>query len=119
MERERLTARNSLQIAALGVMVSAIVSLIVIFAIRFLTGGRAGSANGQQFSDTLPSATAAEAPVAPPLASGPTMQPAVGIVMPAQVPHHFTEDIVIPGFTETGQDIELQDDADGRSPEGV
>lgn len=49
----------------------------------------------------------------------PDAQPAVDTSMPAEVPHHFTEDLIVPGFTETGADVERQDDEDGRSPEGV
>lgn len=107
MERQGLTTRNSLQIAALGVLVSAIVSLGVIFTIRVLTGHRSPSSDTAEWSDGSVRGTP------------PPIQPAIGIEMPATVPHHFTEDVVLPGFTETGQDIELQDDADGRSPEGV
>ena len=119
MERERLTARNSLQIAALGVLVSALVSLIVIFAMRFMMRGRAEPATEQHPADTLPSWTGPQAVPTIPPAGGQAVQPAVDIVMPVEVPQHFTEDIVIPGFTETGQDVELQDDTSGRSPEGV
>lgn len=34
-------------------------------------------------------------------------------------PPHFTEDIIVPGFTETGEQIMEQDAEHGRSPEGV
>jgi hypothetical protein len=47
------------------------------------------------------------------------VQPAVEVEMPATVPHHFTEELIIPGFTETGADVEEQDAHNGRSPEGV
>lgn len=107
MEREGLTARNTLQIAALGVLVSAIVSLGVIFTIRLLTGGRRRSPEQEQWANGSTRGTP------------PPIQPTVDIEMPVRVPHHFSEDVVIPGFTETGQDIERQDDIDGRSPEGV
>jgi hypothetical protein len=46
-------------------------------------------------------------------------QPDVEAAMPAGVPGHFTEELVIPGFTETGADVERDDGALGRSPEGV
>jgi hypothetical protein len=107
MERERLTTKNSLQIAVLGILVSAVVSLGVIFTLRFLTGGRRRPSDGEEWSNGSTQGTP------------PPIQPAIGIEMPATIPQHFTEDVVIPGFTETGQDIELQDDIDGRSPEGV
>jgi hypothetical protein len=49
----------------------------------------------------------------------PPIQPAVDTVLSASIPHHFSEDLVIPGFTATGADIVRQDDREGRSPEGV
>lgn len=107
MEREPITTKNSLQIAALGVLVSAMVSLSIIFTLRFLAASRACS----PAMDTSSNGSTRGTP--------PPIEPAIGIEMPATVPQHFTEDVVIPGFTETGQDVELQDDIDGRSPEGV
>ncbi|HZU13725.1 MAG TPA: hypothetical protein VFB58_12870 [Chloroflexota bacterium] len=47
------------------------------------------------------------------------VEPMGDAVMAAEVPHHFSEGLVVPGFTETGADIERQDDRYGRSPEGV
>lgn len=47
------------------------------------------------------------------------IQPAIDPQMPSQVPHHFTENLLVPGFTETGQQVEEEDDTQGRSPEGV
>lgn len=35
------------------------------------------------------------------------------------VPHHFSENLIIPGFTATGEQIADQDAEEGRSPEGV
>ncbi|GAC1324373.1 MAG: hypothetical protein NVS2B16_04760 [Chloroflexota bacterium] len=52
-------------------------------------------------------------------AGGTTAQPAVGTITPAGVPHHFSEDLVIPGLTLTGQETIQQDNVLGRSPEGV
>jgi hypothetical protein len=43
----------------------------------------------------------------------------VNTVAPAEIPQHFSEDLVVPGFTETGAEIVKQDREEGRSPEGV
>jgi hypothetical protein len=47
------------------------------------------------------------------------LQPAVDRAMQAEVPDHFSEELIVPGFTATGADIERQDETLGRSPEGV
>lgn len=46
-------------------------------------------------------------------------QPDVDMAMPATIPSHFTEELILPRFTETGADVERDDDTWGRSPEGV
>jgi hypothetical protein len=46
-------------------------------------------------------------------------QPEIDTAMPDVVPSHFSENLVIPGFTETGAQVEQDDDTQGRSPEGV
>ncbi len=46
-------------------------------------------------------------------------QPEVDLAMPSSVPTHFTEELILPSFTETGADVERDDDTWGRSPEGV
>jgi hypothetical protein len=46
-------------------------------------------------------------------------QPAVPVNTGASFPNHFSEDIVVPGLTYTGADVQAQDERDGRSPEGV
>lgn len=51
--------------------------------------------------------------------STPPIEPAIDTFMPATLPQHFTEDLILPGLTETGQDVERQDDMFGRSPEGA
>lgn len=38
---------------------------------------------------------------------------------PAATPHHFSETLVVPGFTETGEEIAEQDAVFGQAPEGV
>lgn len=47
------------------------------------------------------------------------VEPMGDAVMPAHIPNHFSEGIVVPGFTETGADVVRDDDNYGRSPEGV
>lgn len=47
------------------------------------------------------------------------IQPSVATSTSSEVPHHFTEDIVVPDKTFTGLEIVEQDDQIGRSPEGV
>lgn len=46
-------------------------------------------------------------------------QPEADMAMPTTVPSHFTEELILPSFTETGADVERDDDTWGRSPEGV
>ena len=44
------------------------------------------------------------------------IQPAVNTAAPAQMPHHFSEDLLVPGLTHSGTEIAQQE---GRNPEGV
>jgi hypothetical protein len=44
---------------------------------------------------------------------------APGAAAPSGVPNHFSEDLTIPGFTATGEQIAEQDANEGHSPEGV
>jgi len=46
-------------------------------------------------------------------------QPAVNTIAPAQMPDHFTENLLVPGITHPGSEIAQHDDSEGRSPEGV
>jgi hypothetical protein len=48
-----------------------------------------------------------------------TVQPAVETEMDSTLPHHFSEDLIIPGFIQTGVEVEQRDAESGRSPEGV
>lgn len=106
MNRQDLTTPKPYQLAGLAglaLMASALVAIGVLYAVR----RRAGS----------PTSTTAEGGEQP--SSRVPIQPAVETVAPAEVPHHFSESLVVPGFTETGMDIERRDDSDGRSPGGV
>lgn len=104
--RIRLARLNSLQIAGLAVLTSTLAALSVLFAVRL--------AMGRHRPVTADVATAMPESTAPD-----TVQPAVDSEMEARLPHHFTEDLIIPGFTETGQDVLRDDETAGRSPEGV
>lgn len=52
-------------------------------------------------------------------ADEPFAQPAVDTTVSAKTPRHFSEELVVPGVTQTGLDIEHEDMLQGRSPEGV
>jgi hypothetical protein len=100
MNREQLAELNAVQIAGLTLLASTAVAVgvFVIFRRRSRSGER-------QEDDSK----ASQAPI----------QPAVNTVAPAEVPQHFSEDLLVPGFTESGVEIAEQDRAEGRSPEGV
>ncbi len=46
-------------------------------------------------------------------------QPATDTPITETPPPHFTEEMIIPGITETGMQILEDDDTEGRSPGGV
>jgi len=95
MQRNTAVKLNAVQLAALGLAGGTIVSVATYLLVRLLHSPVTGQGT--------------EAPI----------QPAVSRQMSVELPHHFTEDLVIPGITETGIGIERQDDTLGRSPEGV
>lgn len=111
-QRGGLARLSSLQIALLAVMMSTIMAVGVLIAVRMLMGGNPAPEG---------LSTAGEAPAGAP--DGNTafdsVQPAVDTEMTVEIPHHFTEDLIVPGLTETGQDVLRDDDTLGRSPEGV
>jgi len=103
MESDTRVKLNAYQLAALGLLSGTIVSIATYLVMRLLLspiGEHQPAESGESGSE-------------------PPIQPGIDPEMPAHVPHHFTEDLVIPGFTETGQDVERDDDTKGRSPEGV
>lgn len=101
---DRLSKLNPLQLLAIGIGASVLAALAVLFAMGMRRRSMAQSSDPQN-----PLLYREEVPI----------QPAVDTVMQADVPQHFTEDVVIPGFTETGMDVEHQDETGGGSPQGV
>lgn len=95
MNEESLANLKPYQIVGLAVILSAAAALAVAFLLR---RGRS--------RDESPAARV------PP-------QPAVSTNSEPGVPQHFTEDLVVPGFTETGAEVSQEDETDGRSPEGA
>jgi hypothetical protein len=100
MNREQLAELNAIQIAALTVLASTVAAVGVFMVVR-----RRGRRDEQRTEEGRLS----QIPI----------QPAVNTVAPAEIPQHFSEDLVVPGFTETGAEIVKQDREEGRSPEGV
>ncbi len=95
---DKLSELNKYQIAGLAVLGSTLAALSVVFTLRrFGLIGRH---------------------VAPEAVDGPGQTPA-GAIMSSEIPHHFSEDLLVPGLTYTGAEVQQQDDHDGRSPEGV
>jgi hypothetical protein len=107
MERRTLTPTKPYQVAALAglaLLASALVAVGILYAVRSRVRGAP--------SEQDPSGNPAASTSVP-------IQPAVDTIAPAHVPHHFSESLIVPGFTETGTDVERQDRTDGRSPGGV
>jgi hypothetical protein len=142
MERDRLSELNAYQSIALSVLVSAVTALAVLFAFRLR---RRYATSPEPASDgktlqiqpdlTVPPWTAPPQDVAEELAprsagttqtsrarhknaDGP-VQPVADPAQSSDVPSHFSEDLIIPGLTHTGQEILEQDLQQGRSPDGV
>jgi hypothetical protein len=95
---DRLSGLGALQIAVLAIVGSTIAAVTTSMALR-----RIGMVHGRSGAN--------RAAVQP--------QPAVPVTTKTTVPTHFTEDIVLPGITYTGADVQEQDERSGRSPEGV
>lgn len=92
----RLGELNAYQIAGLAIVVSTATALSVLYAMRHLTSERTPHGDGE--TSTLPKARGE------------------GI---SRVPHHFSENLTVPGFTETGREVSERDARQGRSPEGA
>ncbi len=95
---DKLSDLNKYQIAGLALLGSTLAALSVIFTLR-----RFGLVSRR---------------VAPEAMDAPGQTPD-GAVMSSEIPHHFSEDLLVPGLTYTGAEVQQQDDHDGRSPEGV
>jgi len=106
MKRDRLGEMNSLQIAGLTVLTSAAAALGVLFALR-KTGFLQRPADSEREDERQPGK------------GDPAAQPAVDTSAPVSAPRHFSEDVVLPGKTETGEDVVREDDEEGRSSAGV
>ena len=97
MDQKTLANLKPYQIVGLAILLSTAAALTVAFLL------------GRRSPQELPDSTIEQ--MAP--------QPAVGTAAPPDVPHHFSEDLVVPGFTETGAEISHDDETEGGSPEGV
>jgi hypothetical protein len=95
---DRLSALSALQIAVLAIAGSTLAAVATLIGLRRL--GLVGNRLHDNSDAVQP-------------------QPGVGDTMSSAVPRHFSEDVVIPGMTYTGLDIQEQDERDGRSAEGV
>lgn len=100
MNNRKLAELGPVPLAALTMAVSIAGALLVLLMTR-LWNGRAAPEIDTAGTERIPP------------------QPEVDLAMPATMPGHFTEELVIPGFTETGADVERDDDTLGRSPEGA
>ncbi|MDQ2743636.1 MAG: hypothetical protein M3Z66_15275 [Chloroflexota bacterium] len=116
MEPEKLTTRKTVGIVLAGLLASTAAAVLSALAVQMMRRARSDKQKSRGASSRTgddPKDTGDASQRTPPI------QPAVSAEMPAHLPHHFTEDVILPGFTETGQDVERQDDTEGRSPEGV
>ena len=111
--KSRATALNAYQIAGLALATSTIVAIAVLVVLRRTVLSHTAP---EEVAST--GTTVAPTPVAE-REDASTVQPAVDTEMPAAPPSHFSEDLVIPGFTETGAQIEEDDDAQRPSPGNV
>ena len=90
MKRDSLRGLGPIQVAGVGILVSATSSLAVYLITRKFGAG-----------NPVPEQPATDRPIT------------------ETAPLHFTEEIVVPGITETGEQIEQHDDTLGRSRGGV
>jgi hypothetical protein len=109
-EIDQLSRLSPLQLVLLAIGASALAAVAMLFMIGIKR--RSGSPRGpgsDRHAAAEPDLYKEEVPV----------QPAVDTVMQADIPDHFTEDLIVPGFTETGAEIQKDDETLGRSPEGA
>jgi hypothetical protein len=93
---DKLGELNGYQIAGLAILASTLAALGMVFLLR-----RSGVLG------------------APPLSPEMATQPAVPHASDNGTPNHFTEELLVPGITYTGEEVAQQDREAGRSPEGV
>lgn len=100
MNNRKLAELGPFQLAGIALAASIVSAILVMLAGRRWKGaeGRALDVSGAK---RIP------------------QQPEVDMAMPSTIPSHFTEELILPSFTETGADVERDDDTLGRSPEGV
>ncbi len=104
MQLDQISHSKTYRVAAFAgiaaVFASTITALTVIFLLRWRRTVKAERQDELQVE---------EVPI----------QPALNTTAPAQMPDHFSEDLLVPRHTYTGGEIAEQDDREGRSPEGV
>src|ERR1700682_6481778 len=94
-QSSKLARLNAYQIAGLALLTSTVAAVSVLIAIRFALHDDASVENPRE------------------------PQPAADTRAQGRAPSDFSEDSVLPGFTETGADVLRHDGERGRSPEGV
>lgn len=92
---DRLGQLKGYQIAGLALVASTVAALAVVWTLR-----RLGILGPRQ-------------------AGGDERQPAVPHGSHGETPRHFSEELLVPGMTFTGEQVAAQDHEIGRSPEGV
>jgi hypothetical protein len=99
MDQEKVETRtelNGYQLAGLAVVASTVAALAVLYIVRLL-----GIVGPQAMPD------------------GGDTQPAVPHAPGDGASTHFSEELLVPGLTYSGVEVEEQDRTEGRSPEGV
>ncbi|HLJ67420.1 MAG TPA: hypothetical protein VKX16_08675 [Chloroflexota bacterium] len=92
--QQKLGTLNAYQVAGLAVLTSTVAAIAVLIALRRFI---------------------APAPAEP----GSRGKVSLSGRGRSGVPHHFSEELIVPGFTETGAQVLAEDESSGRSPEGV
>lgn len=107
MNRKQLDRLSPLHLIGGTIFFSLVFSAAVYLTNRALRGGDpSGTEDGESGGTGVGTSSV---PVIP------TVDPGT----PDPEPAHFTEAAMVPGFTETGAQIEHDDDVEGRSPGGV
>lgn len=102
---DRLARLNAYQLAGVAVATSTGVALAVLLALRRFLFTPAASARADEPETPVSARHSDGAPYAPQWVEA--------------VPHHFTEELVVPGLTQTGEQVLREDMRNGRSREGV